>query len=70
MVVVVGCLKGEAPLVCQETLTTQSLRPPPTSLTDSITQAVIKFPDDTQHHRICKGPRQKHKFNAPVPYSV
>lgn len=27
-----------------------------------------KFPNDTQHHRICKRHRQKHKFNAPVLY--
>lgn len=33
---------------------------------DSITEAVIKFPNDTQHHCICKRQRQKHKFNVAV----
>lgn len=31
---------------------------------NSITRAKIKYPNDTQHHRICKRRRQKHKFNV------
>lgn len=35
------------------------LQTPPTLLPDSITQAVIKFPSDTQHHPICKKQKQR-----------